>query len=197
MFCLRYTKSQPGANTPVQTAHPWNFLIHQSPCSVFCDRLLLSSRKRFAFSLSLSLSDACFSCLEGHKFFIYLQVLIIEEPTKAIIASSKKKCFCSLPGSVIKANLERVYPAQRSQQPAWLASLERKVCRRPRKQVCVWFFSPLEWEEKEKGKKKRRDSVFRWRRLWCKGVCWCHRQKAASNTSPQGHKYHAAAGAQE
>lgn len=53
MFCLRYTKSQLGAGTPVQTTWPWNFLIHQSPRSIFCDCLLLSSRKLFASFFSL------------------------------------------------------------------------------------------------------------------------------------------------
>lgn len=59
----------------------------------------------------------------------------------------------------------------------------------------IFFFLPP--SGKKKKRKKRRDSVFRWRRLWCKGACTCHRQKTASKTLPQGHKYHAAAGAQE
>lgn len=165
VFCLRYTKSHLVAHTPVQTTHPWNFLIGGPAAFSVTARCCHQGNFAPFFSPSLSLSDACFSSLEGHQFFIYLQVLIIGEPTKAIIACSKKKCFCSLPRSVIKANLERLQPERRSQQPARFTSLERKVCRRLRKQVCVCLPPPTIPHTHPSGKKKKLKKKIRQRCL--------------------------------
>lgn len=119
----------------------------QSPSCAYSTQLQPSANLRSKDNQSNICSDLLiwYFCVFYQDFFSSWRIHIVHMNENR---TSNKSCNCQLiffsslsclSGSVIKANLERVWPAKRSEQPAWLVLVERKVSKRVWTQVLVWF----------------------------------------------------------